>query len=161
MKIAISGHRDLHDYDLDVINGRIMQNMRDPDLEEMFFGGAIGTDSHALRFAYLARGAQRKSPILTVVCPNTKAHLPQLARSWAEKYADRFVELGLPITGADGWWAFKARNHWMVDQIRDCGQLDAFWSGRQSGGTYEAITYAITTGACWEHILIRSQEPPT
>lgn len=160
MKITYTGHRYLHDYDLDTINARVMQDMKDPDLDEMFFGGAIGSDSYALRFAYLARGGLRKTPVLTVVCPNTKDQLPQVARAWAVKYADRFIELGNEITPNDRWRAFLMRDYFMVDQIRDVGQLNAFWSGRKPSGTWRTIEYAIQTGALWEHIEIRGQERP-
>ncbi len=161
MKFAYTGHRYIHDDDLDRINARMMQDMRDPDVEEMYFGGAIGADSYALRFAYLARGALRKEPVLTVVCPNTKDQLPYVARKWADKYAGKFIELGNEITGADGWRAFKLRDYYMVDQIRDVGQLNAFWSGRKPSGTWATVEYAIQTGALWEHIPILGQEPPT
>lgn len=160
MKIAYSGHRYVHDYDLDTINARVMQDMKEPDLEEMYFGGAIGSDTYALRFAFLARGAQRKLPMLTVVCPDTKEKLPYLARRGAEKHADRIIELHNEITGRDGWHAFDVRNQYMVDQIRDVGQLVAFWTGRRPSGTWNAIEYAMSTGALWEHVQILGAEPP-
>lgn len=159
MKIAYSGHRYISDYDLDILNATVRRDMRDPDVDEMFFGGAIGCDSHLLRFAYLAR-TTRKTPIFTVVCPDTLERLPKYAKSCAKKYADRIVELHHPIQASDGWLAFRLRNHWMVDQIKDCGQLNAFWSGRESGGTWDAIQYARSVDACWEHIQIRGEEPP-
>jgi hypothetical protein len=130
-----------------------------PDVEELFFGGAIGVDSHALRFAYLAR-AMRRTPLLTVVCPDTRDALPKLAQVWCSKYADQYIELKNPITAEDHYLSYDLRNRWMVDQIRDCGPLEAFWSGRRRGGTWNAIQYAIATGACWEHIEILGQEPP-
>lgn len=158
MKIAYSGHRNIDDFDLDILRGRVVNDLMANDVEELFFGGAVGIDSHALRFAYLAR-AVRRTPRLVVVCPDTLSALPQLAKVWAEKYADSFVELNNPITATDGYMSYELRNRWMVDQIRDLGVLEAFWSGRKPSGTWNAIRYAIQIGACWEHIPIRGSVP--
>ena len=154
MKVAYTAHRRLADQDLDTINNRITQIVLMPEIDEMIFGGANGGDSHALRFAARARKQHNRELKLTVVCPDTLAALPMLARGWAQQFADQYFELRNPIRQEDGWASFDLRNRFMVDRVAGQGWLDAFWSGRKPSGTWNAIQYAISCGVPWVHIPI-------
>ncbi len=154
MKVSITGHRWLSPKDYRVLLERMTLHVLDFDVEEIFFGGAIGADTESLAMALEKR--IDRYPRLTVVVPDTVDAQPRDTQGWTRR-ADRIIELRNPIRREDGFESYHIRNRFLVDQIRDEGQLTAFWSGRQQGGTYRAIEYAVSIDAAWEHVLVEGQ----
>jgi hypothetical protein len=157
MKVAITGHRFLLESDVVIVRDRIVRLVRDPEVEEVFFGGAIGVDTDALRFALQYRAGPGR-PFLSVVVPDTLGMQAISARLFAAQ-ADRVIELHHKITGRDGYAAYKKRNCFMVDQATPCGEVIAFWSGRWRSGTGQTIRYALETDTPWEHVPVVAERP--
>jgi uncharacterized phage-like protein YoqJ len=109
-------------------------------IEELWFGGARGTDTVAL----LAALAHRKEgrPKLVVVVPDKVSRQPYEAQA-AIRRADQVIELGHPITKEDRYAAFKERNVYLVDHT---SFLVAFWTGDYKTGTGHAVAYAERDG---------------
>ncbi len=155
MKVAVSGHRWLKwPEDMQIIEQKMIGYVHDPEVEQIFFGGAGGADTDALRYALEHR--QNRFPKLTVIVPNTLDWQPVSAQLWSVR-ADELIELKAHITENDHYLSYELRNRRLVDEIVACGQLTAFWSGRPSG-TYNAIKYAQSIGACWEHVPVHGRE---
>ncbi len=126
--IAITGHRNYPD------PGSFYRGLDNLSADRYYLGGARGADTDALE--YLGRtqpGSQR-----TVVTPNRLIDQPAATRHITKKYATDIIELR--NTGAN---RFQVRNQYMVDRST---HLRAFYDGRGSGGTYNTIQYAKSTG---------------
>lgn len=126
--IAITGHRNYPD------PGSFYRGLNNLSADRYYLGGARGADTDALE--YLGRtqpGSQR-----TVVVSNRLIDQPAATRPITQKYATDIIELR--NNGAN---RFQVRNQYMVDRST---HLRAFYDGRGSGGTYNTIQYAKSTG---------------
>lgn len=145
MNIAVSGIRDLSPHDLPVIEGVISDIIFERP-EELFFGGARGTDTVALASACATLEGLRP-PKLTVVVPRRLKDQPLEAQEWARECADEIIELKSPRLDTE---AYRRRNQAL---IRRADGLVAFWNGR-SGGTGMTIDLARKTGIPVEIIKV-------
>jgi len=146
--ISITGHRELGPISKKKVWASMRILVEKPHVDAIYFGGALGTDTEALKASLHYRTGKR--PHLVVVVPNTTSHQPAAARDWIYQ-ADEVIELGNPITQDDGWASFKKRNEFLVD----CGTyLVAFFNGNYRSGTGHAIRYAEKDGLAVYKILV-------
>jgi hypothetical protein len=145
MNIAISGVRDLSPYDLPVIEGVISDIIFERP-EELFFGGARGTDTVALASACATLEGLRP-PKLTVIVPRRLKDQPLEAQEWARECADEIIEIKSARLDTE---AYRRRNQAL---IRRADGLVAFWDGR-SGGTGMTIDLARKAGVPVEIIEV-------
>jgi predicted Rossmann fold nucleotide-binding protein DprA/Smf involved in DNA uptake len=111
-----------------------------PLIKAIYFGGASGSDTEALKAALYHRKGSR--PRLIVLVPNTLENQPRETHEWSRK-ADELIELKRPITPEDGYLSYRKRNELLVDH----GDLViAFFNGDYKSGTGQAIRYAEKTG---------------
>ena len=132
--VMVTGHRDLTEQDKTIIQETIAQEVINPKVDTIYFGGAIGADSLALETALAARVGDK--PKLVVVLPKTakdqRSDLHELTGR-----ADEIIELKLSRKiYSDIWWE---HDKWMVNSSQKC---IAFWDGIEAGGTYNAMRYA-------------------
>lgn len=138
--VTMTGHRNVTPKDIAVIRGSIRSLVRNPSIDAIYFGGALGADTVALIAA--AEFRQDERPHLVVVTPNTARHQPADARKYFH-LADEVIELGYEITRDDHYAAFKKRNCYMVDVAT---AVVAFFSGNKKSGTWHAMSYAESSG---------------
>lgn len=138
--IAITANRLLVPEDHDVIFREMTELITLPEIEAIYFGGALGGDTVALKACLDICCLNR--PKLIVVVPNRLSDQP-VGTHQLSRRADQIIELGQPITMADGWRAYKARNEYMVDHATE---VVAFWN-KSTGpsGTASCIQYALKT----------------
>lgn len=152
MIAAITANRNLSPRDRATIRAA-MGALCEMRPEAIILGGARGGDTEALVAADLYRDPDATR--LVVVVPRRLADQPREAREAVDGClvgaADELVELGLPITAADGWAAFKRRNEAMVDRAT---HVLGFWNGDRRSGTWSCLAYAMRTGrpTWWEAI---------
>ena len=140
MIISITAHRDLAAADLDIIHAKMKLLVNDVQITRIYFGGARGGDTEALKSALAHRASTTKRPDLFVVVPDTIASQPVEARRWI-KQADLLIELHNPITKADGYASYTNRDHYLVDK---CDRLVAFCRGGETtGGTLKTMLIAV------------------
>lgn len=137
---AITGHRLVHSRALDRIQKAMHLLIDNSTIDEIYFGGAKGTDTEALRAALQYRKGRR--PRLVVVVPDTIDSQPSNTRHWTDS-ADEVIELGNPITDEDGYSSYRIRNEYLVNV---CTFLVAFFNGDFKTGTGQAINYATRIG---------------
>lgn len=118
-------------------------------IDAIYFGGARGADTEALKAALEFRADKR--PWLVVVVPDTVSRQPRETHEWTRK-ADEVIELHAAITKDDGFASFKKRNVFLVDIA---SFLVAFWAGDYSTGTGHAVRYAEKDGLVVYKIPIR------
>ena len=128
LRIAITGHREYPD------RSALFRGLDRFRAREYFFGGARGVDSDALQ--YIAQ--QQPRSIRTVVVPNRLIDQPVSTQVITKRYASRVIELR--NSGAD---RYMIRNRFMVDRAT---RVQAFYDFRGSGGTFNTIEYAKSTG---------------
>jgi len=146
MRVAVTGTRTM--------NARVENSIRlvipliacDDAVEEMRFGGAIGSDTLALKVAGDYLRTIGKSTDLSVFLPWAVASQPIEAQEVIEEYATIIVEnCGL---GKEHPW--RARNEAMILGIHDKPRVDslvAFWEGNKvRSGTYMTINIARSNG---------------
>lgn len=139
-RVAVTGNRGVTAADRRTIRRALRELLSQPELETIYFGGALGADSVALRAALELRRGGR--PRLVVVVPDTLAAQPVETREVSRR-ADELVELGRPIAAADRWRAYHLRNRWMVDRA---SLVLAFWDGAPRSGTGATVAYARRRG---------------
>jgi len=139
-RVAVTGNRRLTTADRVVIRRVLRELLADDEVETIYFGGALGADTEALRAALDLRRGNR--PRLVVVLPDTLDVQPLATRDVSRR-ADEVVELRRPIDAADGWRAYHARNRWMVDRA---SLVVAFWDGDPRSGTGATVAYARRRG---------------
>ena len=138
--VSITGHRNLSQSDITTISLTMTSLMADETIEAIYFGGAKGADTEALRACLDIR--KSLSVQLVVVVPDRVEDQPRVARDWIFR-ADQVIELGNPITPMDHYRSYSLRNEYLVDVVRETdGFLVAFWDGIESGGTYNCLEYA-------------------
>jgi hypothetical protein len=109
-------------------------------IKSIYFGGAAGSDTEALKAAlYYRKGP---GPRLIVIVPDTVDSQPADTRQWTLK-ADEIVELKNPITSEDSYSSYKKRNEHLVDHGTF---VVAFFNGNFKSGTGQAINYAEKCG---------------
>lgn len=118
-------------------------------LDAIYFGGAAGADTEALRAALELRSGKR--PHLVVVVPDTIDKQPLLTREWTRQ-ADEVIELQNPITSDDGYASFKTRNQYLVD-VGSFGV--AFFNGNYKSGTGHAVRAAEKIGLVVHKVAIK------
>jgi hypothetical protein len=135
MQLGVTGHRDIDEKDRDVIDSTIEKHVEFAD--RLYFGGARGTDTRALKSADQHRDCSDGTQLIGVV-PWGVDDQPKDSGKVLQTCADRILELevDLPVGIPRGY--FK-RNQALVDRS---DQLLAFWDGKESGGTYRTIQYA-------------------
>ena len=145
MIIAISGHRDLHDSSIPIVERTIA--LEAPRATEIRFGGAIGVDTVALEACCFLR--QEVWPELVVIVPYRVADQPRTARAVIETCADEVIELDL----LRGRQASLRRNDELLD---GANKLIAFTDGRTTGGTFYTIQKARELGIEVEIVEVRT-----
>lgn len=137
IRVTVTGNRLLGIED----EGIIFQEMEElitSNIEAIYFGGAIGTDTVSLKACLDLVVFGR--PKLIVVVPNKLYHQPKATQTVSEQ-ADEVIELGAPISVSDGWRSFHNRNEFMVD---NSNRVVAFWKkSKKSSGTYSCMKYAL------------------
>jgi len=146
--ISITGHRELSGKDTSRVRSAMKLLVENPTVDAIYFGGALGTDTIALRAA--AEFRKGNKPRLVVVVPDTEEAQPFHARQWIH-LADETVELHHPITASDGFSAYKKRNEYLVDI---CTALVAFYSGKKQSGTGHAVQYALSNGVLTHEVRV-------
>ena len=137
--VGITGHRDLIPGDLAKIRAAMKALLANVSVDEIWFGGATGVDTEALRAALEFRVGRR--PKLVVILPDTLLRQPYQTHS-VTRQADSIIELKRAITPDDGYRAFHERNEFIVNHA---SVLVAFWSGVGKSGTASTVTYAKKT----------------
>lgn len=138
--VAITGNRLLSKDDESKIFETIKFIVTNPNVNSIYFGGAIGADTVALKSALNIICLEK--PKLVVVVPNTLKDQPKQTQNTSE-FADELVELKNIITASDGYRSYQIRNEYMVDHA---DVTISFWDGIQAGGTYNCIAYALKYG---------------
>jgi len=138
--VSITGHRDLSPKDLRLVQRGLQALVNNKTIDAIYFGGAKGTDTEALKAAVGFRTGTR--PHLVVVVPDTVDAQPWGTREWTRK-ADEVIELRNPITQDDKFKSYRLRNQYLVDI---CTFLVAFWNGDYKSGTGQAVRMAEKDG---------------
>lgn len=151
--VAITANRKLAPQDYDDIFEEMSFLITSPNIEAIYFGGAVGGDTVALKSCLDIVCLTR--PRLIVVVPNRLQDQPRETHAVSRR-ADEIIELGMPITSADGWRAYKARNEYMVDHA---DHLVAFWNkSTKPSGTGSCISYAYKVGKTVKIIEITGED---
>lgn len=138
--VSVTAHRKISIPDQPRVRSAMKVLVQNPTIDAIYFGGALGGDTLALRAAAEFRTGPK--PRLVVVLPDTEAAQPFAARQWYH-LADEVIELGYTITQDDGFQAYHRRNEYLVNI---CTSLVAFFSGQKKSGTGSTIDYARSLG---------------
>lgn len=138
--VSITGHRNLDVSSRSKVRSAMKALVGNPSIDAIYFGGADGADTEALRAALQFRVGTR--PWLVVVVPDTVRAQPASTRDWTYQ-ADEVIELGNPITSEDHFSSYRKRNEYLID----CGtSVVAFFNGNYKSGTGQAVRYAERDG---------------
>lgn len=138
--ISVTGHRDICTSVIKVINDEIAKIVRDDSVDAIYFGGASGSDTEALKSAIDMRIG--KKPVLVVVVPDSVESQPIETRKWT-RLADEVIELGNKITSSNSFKSYLIRDKYLVDMATS---LIAFWNGSYSSGTGKTVKMAEKIG---------------
>lgn len=147
MILVVSGHRDLHDTSVPIIE-RTMA-IEAPRATVVRFGGAIGVDTVALEVCCYLRS--EVWPDLLVIVPHRVEDQPLSARAVIETCADKVIELDLPREGRSA----LDRNDALLDSAN---RLVAFTDRRTTGGTWYTIERAKDSGIEVEIVEVRTSK---
>lgn len=140
--VVITANRNLTNSDKRRIWKYMAKVVRNPKVEVIYFGGARGGDTWALRAARKQR--QGNKPKLVVVVPYKLKEQPR--ETWHESTrADDLVELRNEVSAKDGFAAYRKRNTFMVQQ-EGVGKVVAFWNGDARSGTAMTLNIAKKMG---------------
>lgn len=114
--------------------------VKNPSIDAIYFGGAKGGDTEALKAALFYRTGRR--PWLVVVVPDVVTKQPFETRAWTHR-ADEVIELKNPITSDDDYEAYTIRDQYLVDVG---SLLVAFWRGNYKTGTGKTVRMAENSG---------------
>jgi len=138
--IAITGNRDYAD------RAALLKGLDGLRADKYLLGGARGVDTDALQ--YLARTQPFSQRV--VVVPNTLADQPAATIPITSRNASQIIELR--NVGSD---RYMIRNRYLVD---NSDYLKAFTDLRGSGGTYNTIEYAKSTGRNYSLTVLLEQD---
>lgn len=138
--ISITAHREVSGQDQSRIRSSMKVLVENPTIDAIYFGGARGGDTIALRAAHEFRTGER--PWLAVVVPDTVRQQPFEAKQWFH-LADDIIELGNNITPDNKFSAYHIRNEYLVHVATS---LVAFYSGKKTSGTGRCIDFAKSHG---------------
>lgn len=130
---SISGHRSIGPNSKRRVWYAVQLLVENSSIKEIYFGGARGTDTEALKAALYYRSG--KHPRLVVVLPDTLNQQPRDTREWTVR-SDEVIELKIPLTPEDGFASYKKRNEYIVDHGTI---LVAFFNGNFKSGTGHQI----------------------
>lgn len=147
--VSVTAHRDLSELDIHKIHAVMHGVVEKAHVDVIYFGGARGGDTEALRAALHFRG-DAKRPKLIVVVPDSLAQQPLETQIWSKK-ADAVVELNHPITKDDGFEAYTKRDQYLVDMATT---VLAFFSGNYATGTGKTVRMAETKGTLVTKIVM-------
>jgi hypothetical protein len=140
-KIAsITGHRVVGSNSKKRIWSAMRALVGNQTIDSIYFGGAGGTDTEALKASLYQRKGVR--PWLVVVLPDRLENQPLVTHEFS-RMADELIELRNPITNKDRYRSYKIRNEFLVDIS---SFLLAFFNGNYDSGTGSAIRYAEKKG---------------
>lgn len=138
--VSVTGHRSLTATDRERVRKGAQALVSNPTIDAIYFGGARGVDTEALKVALELR--TEKKPWLVVVVPDTVEAQPYDTRLWTRK-ADEVIELRNLITRDDKFASYRIRNQYLVDI---CMFLVAFFNGDYKSGTGQAVRMAEKDG---------------
>ncbi len=151
MKIAVTGRRYPTPRSILLIRQAMSQVVANPEVTDVYFGGAFGVDTEALNMAarYVRGGRVKLHAILPGVLQDLGDH-----QKAALDLADTVTELaGDMSTSTAATLSFLARNRHLVD----CSdKVLAFWDNKKEGGTWHAIEYARKTGKEVKPLLLQA-----
>lgn len=151
-KVCITGNRLLTENDKITIFDTISMLVTNPNIQQIYFGGAIGADTVALQSAVDIVCLNK--PELIVVVPENINKQPKIAHQ-ASRQASRIIELNNLISIQDGWRAFHIRNEYMVD---NSDVTIAFWNKEPKGGTYACLSYALKCDKIVQYVTIEGAD---
>ncbi len=138
---ATAGSSTLSSDDIHKIHICMKKVVSLPHIDAIYFGGARGGDTEALKAALHFRGGSPR-PYLVVVVPDTLLKQPFETHTFSRK-ADEIIELKHPITPTDGFSAYSKRDQYLVDVATS---LLAFFSGNYASGTGKTVRMAEEVG---------------
>lgn len=147
--VVFSGHRSISPADVRKIWAGVKLVVENPTVDEVWVGGARGTDNEVLKAALHYRG-EKKSPKIVVVVPDTVQKQPRECWEWIRR-ADQVIELENEITADNKFSAFRKRNEFMLDHGK---VLVVFWNGDKKTGTGQSVNYARKTNLPVKHIPV-------
>lgn len=147
--VSITAHRKLSAKDTLLIHQAMRHVVALPHVDAIYFGGARGGDSEALKAALHFR-AEKPKPWLTVVVPDTLLKQPYETHLWSRK-ANEIIELHHKITPDDGFESYTKRDQYLVDAATT---LLAFFSGDYKSGTGKTVKMAESVGLFVSKITI-------
>lgn len=138
---AITGHRQVTHKDTLRIFNAMRGLVANTNVDAIYFGGALGADTEALKAALEIRALSGKdTPSLGVVVPDVLESQPLATHEWSRK-ADRIIELQNPLHLKS---SYKTRNQYLVD---NCAFLVGFWRAEDyKSGTYQTLQMASKSG---------------
>jgi uncharacterized phage-like protein YoqJ len=154
--VAATGHRPkdiTEDHGVVLLKARVKMEYRKAD--RLICGMAAGFDLLA------AKAAMQLNIPVTAAIP-WDGHRDSIDKDWRERwdkvfeYADvkHYVNDKVPEARWEYAKFLHNRNHWMVDNAT---HIMAYWTGKESGGTYECIKYAKSKGKLIANIY---HDPP-
>lgn len=139
--VSITAHRALSADDISRIHTTMKYVLQRAHIDAIYFGGARGGDTEALKAALHWRG-NTKRPHLVVVVPDTVSKQPYETHAWTRQ-ADEIIELNNKITRDDGFASFTKRDRYLVDVATS---VLAFFSGNYASGTGKTVKMAEDDG---------------
>ncbi len=139
--LSITAHRRLSVEDTRIIHTVMSKVVIRSHIDAIYFGGARGGDTEALKAALYFRG-KSKTPWLAVVCPDTLLKQPLETHAWSRQ-ADEIIELKNAITKDDGLATYGIRDQYLVDVAT---QLLAFFNDDYKTGTGKTVKMAEADG---------------
>lgn len=138
---AITGHRQVTYKDTLRIFNAMRGLVSNTTVDAIYFGGALGADTEALKAALEIRDLTKKVTLsLVVVVPDILENQPRATQEWSRK-ADRIVELQNPLHLKS---SYRTRNQYLVD---NCAFLVGFWRAEDyKSGTYQTLQMASKSG---------------
>lgn len=149
--VSITAHRKVSPADSRRIHVAMKHIMALTHIDAIYFGGARGGDTEALKGALHFRAKGPARPRLVVVVPNTLGRQPFETHEWTQQ-ADEVIELKNPITPDDGFNAYTVRDQYLVDIATS---LVAFWNGNYATGTGKTVRMAERDGLVVTRIAIQ------
>lgn len=136
MRLAITGHRPERISDVNLVRNAMRTFFRENKPEIVIQGMAAGVDLWSAAAASLEN-------IPYIAAKPFAGHAPRkdwkVAYDWVWEHAheQKIVDTAMSYPGS---YVYQKRNIWMID---NANAVLAIWDGGHSGGTYNAISYAI------------------